>query len=121
MPHRNAETELEETEKVALRARQRAEYSRLATQGLGPTPSEGLVRSLTVFEEQGVISSWWVARSLGVSGINLLVPTGLGSTCVCVWGGQHTVDLFHWGWGVGGLQHLQNSYKDMAQNINYSL
>ena len=38
MPIINAETELEETEKVVLMARQRGEYSRLVPQGLAPLP-----------------------------------------------------------------------------------
>ena len=51
MPNRNVKTELEETEKVALIARQRGEHSRLVPQGLCPL-LEGIVRSLTVFEER---------------------------------------------------------------------
>ena len=59
MPNRNAETELEETEKVALIARRGGDYSRLVSQGLcaPATPLEGVGRSLTMLEEQGVISS----------------------------------------------------------------
>ena len=47
MPNRNVESELEETEKVALIARQRGGHSRLVPQGLCPT-LEGEVRSLRV-------------------------------------------------------------------------
>ena len=39
MPNRNAETELKESENVALIARQREEHSRLVPQGLCPPPS----------------------------------------------------------------------------------
>jgi len=44
-------------QKSSLDARQRGEHSRLVPQGLCST-LEGVVRSLTVFEEQGVVSSW---------------------------------------------------------------
>ena len=50
------EAELEETDKVALIARKREEDSRLVLQGL--CPLGGVVRSLTVFKEQGMTSSW---------------------------------------------------------------
>ena len=52
------EEELEEREKVALIARQRGEPSRLEPPGLGLPSEVQVVRSLRVFEEQGVISSW---------------------------------------------------------------
>ena len=51
LPNRNMQTELEETEKEVLIVRPRG------PQGLWPT-LEGVVKSLRVFEEQGVISSW---------------------------------------------------------------
>ena len=57
MLNRNAETELEETEKVALIARQRGKHRRLVPQRLYPHPPlEGVVRSLILFEEQGMVS-----------------------------------------------------------------
>ena len=48
---------------------------------------EWVVRSFTVFKEQawsahGHSSDWWVVRSSGVNIIHLLVPPGLGSTCL---------------------------------------
>ena len=58
MPNRNVETELEETEKVALILRKRGEHSRLVLKDCAPHPLEGVVRIRTVFVEQGVISSW---------------------------------------------------------------
>ena len=62
MLNRNAETELEETEEVALISRQRGEHSRLVPQGLAPPPPlEGVVRSLLEFEKQGVSSSWTIS------------------------------------------------------------
>ena len=48
MPNRNAETELQETEKVALIARQRREHSRLAPQGLCPHLGRGGEKSYSV-------------------------------------------------------------------------
>ena len=50
MPNRNAATELEETEKVALIARQRGEHGRRVPQRLCPS-LEGVVRNLIVFKE----------------------------------------------------------------------
>ena len=55
-PNRNMETELEETEKGVLIARQRGTQQASASRMVPPL--EGIVRSLTVFEEQGVVSSW---------------------------------------------------------------
>ena len=60
------------------------------TQGLCPS-LEGVVKSLRVFEEQGMISSWTLSSLVGdeVTGvcvINLLFPTVWG-LCAC---GQHT-------------------------------
>ena len=54
MLNRNSDTVLEETEKIALIARQRGEHSRMVPQRLCLC-SEGVVRSLTVFEDPGVI------------------------------------------------------------------
>ena len=53
MPNRNLVIELEETENVALIARQRGEQSRLVPQGL--CPPGGAVRAHSV-KEQGVVT-----------------------------------------------------------------
>ena len=76
MPKRNTETELEETENVALIARQRGD-TQLVPQGLCRL-LEGVVRSLIVFEEQGVISSWTFFWLVGgeVIGSQLHQPSG---------------------------------------------
>ena len=55
MSNRNSETELEETEEVALIAKERTQQ---ASSSRTAPPLEEVVRSLTVFKEQGVISSW---------------------------------------------------------------
>lgn len=47
--------ELEETEEVALIAKERTQQ---ASSSRTAPPLEEVVRSLTVFKEQGVISSW---------------------------------------------------------------
>ena len=59
----------------------------------------------------GRSSDWLVVRSLGVTILSLLVPAGLGSAA----GGQHAVSFSWW-----GLQYLQRSSWDMAQNITNS-
>ena len=86
MPNRNEETEQEETGRVALIAGQRREHGRLGPQGLCPHPLEGVVRSLAVFKEQGVISSWTFSCLVGgeVIGSQRHQPSGSnqsGSTC----------------------------------------
>ena len=63
-----------------------------------------------VWPAHGRSSDWLVGRSLEVTILSLLVPAGLGSIA----GGQHAVN-FWW-----GLQYLQNSSQDMAQNITSS-
>ena len=67
MPNRNAEAELEETEKA-----------------VSSPGTERVVRSLQHLRSRadqlmGLIPDGWEVRSLGVSVINLLVPAGLGS------------------------------------------
>ena len=70
MPNRSAETELEETEKVALIARPRGKHSRLCLKGCAPpppAPPEVDSEELYGVKEQRVISwgpfpACWVVR-----------------------------------------------------------
>ena len=82
------ETELEETEKVVLIARQEENPAGWCLKDSAPL-KEGSEESYTV---QGarcdhlmdIFSDWLLMRYLGVRIINLLVPTGLGSPCLWV-------------------------------------
>ena len=59
MPNKNAETELEEIEEAALIARQRENTAGYCLKACALLGGGGgwVVRSLTVFEEQGVVIS----------------------------------------------------------------
>ena len=119
MPNRNVETELEETEKVSLIARQRGEPSRLLPPGLCPPPSleVGSEESYSV-KEQGIISLWIFSLMVGgeAMGSQCHQPSSSNQSRVYVLvGSTQLTSSTLW-----GFQHLQNSSKDMAQNIIYS-
>ena len=79
---------------------------------------EGEVKSLIVFKEQRVISSWtffwWVGCE--VIGSQLHQPSGSNRSGVYMLVGSMQLTSSTW----RGFQDLQNSSKDMAQNIIYS-
>ena len=79
---------------------------------------EGVVRSLTVFKEQGVISSWTFFWLVGgeVIGTQHYQPSGSNRSGVSVLVGSVQLTSSTW-WE---FQYLQNSSKEMAQNIIYS-
>ena len=118
MPNRKVETKLEET-KSSFNWRQRGEHSRLVPQGLCPN-LEGVVRSLRVFEEQGVISLWTFSWLVGgkVTRSQRHQPSGSSESGVHVLVGSTVAQLSSSTWW--GLQHLQNSFSDIAQNTIYS-
>ena len=95
MPNRNAETELEETQKVAWIAKQRGEHSRLVPQGLCPLP-KAVVRNLRVLERPGcdevpnvfLIGRWWDNWESASSTFWFQPVWGLHAC------GQHPVDVF---------------------------
>lgn len=61
---------------------------------------EGVVKSLTVFKEQGVINLW---RVLGLVGLKVKFkyhqPSGFNQSNICIL----VVSSFHLGWGGGML------------------
>ena len=97
MPSRNLETELEETEKVALVARQREEHSRLVPPGLCPWPPlKGSEESYSVWGTGHgqlldilLIGGWWGPWESASSTFWFQLVWGLYDF------GQHTDDLFH--------------------------
>ena len=117
MPNRNTETELEEMEEATLIASQRGEQSQ-SSRTVPPQPLEGVVRSLIVCEEQGVISSWTFSWLVGgeVIGSQHHQPGSNWSSVSGLMGSIELTSSTQW-----GLQHLQSSSEDMAQHIIYSL
>ena len=79
---------------------------------------EGVVRSLTVFKEQGVVSSqtffWLVGGE--ATGNQHHQPSGSNWSGVYVLVGSIELTSSTW----QRFQYLQNSSKDMAENITYS-
>ena len=93
-------------------------YSRQMVSRLCPT-LEGLLRSLMLFKEQGMISLWTFFWFFGDEVIKESASSASGFNCTgvsCMLGGSLELTSSTW-WG---FQNLQNSLKDMAQNIIYS-
>ena len=97
--------------------RQKDQKKKSSPQGLCPCLEEE-VESLTVFKEQSVISSWifsWLVDGEVIWSQHHQPSTSNPSGVYMLVGCTQLTSSTWW-----GLYHLQNSSKDMAQNIIYS-